>query len=166
MLAKLKDEADDVIDTSNFKGNMLRDKLMEIYNMSELNRIFDIRVESFGFKHGIPLDADLVFDVRCFPNPFYIPELKRKTGNDKEVRDYVMSSQEAEGFFTRLKDMIELLIPLYMEEGRGTLTIAIGCTGGHHRSVTFANMLAEHLADKGYSASAIHRDIAIYASHE
>ncbi|MCH5211667.1 MAG: RNase adapter RapZ [Oscillospiraceae bacterium] len=166
MLAKLKDEADDVIDTSSLKSNMLRDRLMEIYNMSEVNRIFDIKVESFGFKHGIPVDSDLVFDVRCFPNPFYIPELKRKTGNDKEVRDYVMSSAEAGSFFDRLKDMIEMLIPLYIEEGRGSLTIAIGCTGGHHRSVTFANMLAEYLTDKGYSASTVHRDIAIYASHE
>ena len=166
MMAKLKHEADDVIDTSNLKNNMLRDRLMEIYHMFEVSRIFDIKVESFGFKHGIPVDSDLVFDVRCFPNPFYIPELKRKTGNDKEVCDYVMSSAEAVSFFEKLKDMIEMLIPLYIEEGRGSLTIAIGCTGGHHRSVTFANMLAEHLADKGYRASAVHRDIAIYASHE
>ena len=166
MLRKLKEEADVVIDTSKFKNHMLRERLMEIYDMSGVRKIFDIKVESFGFKHGIPVDADLVFDVRCFPNPFYVPELKRKTGNDREVRDFVMSSIEAGAFFEKLKEMIELLIPLYIEEGRSSLIIAIGCTGGHHRSVTFANMLSEHLVDKGYNASAVHRDIEIYASHE
>lgn len=164
MLTKLRNEADVVIDTSRFKGNMLRDKMMEIYSTSD--KRFEIKLESFGFKHGIPVDADMVFDVRCFPNPFYIPELKKKTGNDKEVRDYVMSFPAAQKFFEKLEDMIDFLVPLYIEEGRGSLIIAIGCTGGHHRSVTFTNMLADRLKELGYTASTVHRDIDIYASHE
>lgn len=166
MLKKLKDEADISIDTSNFKGNMLRDKFMEIYNITSVNKTFGIKVVSFGFKHGIPVDADMVFDVRCFPNPFYIPELKRKTGNDKEVREYVMGFPASERFYEKLKDMIEYLIPLYIEEGRTSLIIAIGCTGGHHRSVTFANLLSEYLGELGYSSDTVHRDLNIYAAHE
>lgn len=166
MLRKLRDEADTVVDTTGFKNNMLRDKLMEIYNHDSVNPHFEIKVESFGFKHGIPVDADLVFDVRCFPNPFYIPELKRKTGNDKEVRDYVMSSPQAREFFNKLKEMIEMLVPLYVEEGRSSLIIAIGCTGGHHRSVTFTNLLSDYLTELGYTSSTVHRDLTIYASHE
>jgi UPF0042 nucleotide-binding protein len=166
MLSKLKDNADIVIDTTNFKNNMLREKFMEIYSLTSVNHMFEIKVESFGFKHGIPVDADLVYDVRCFPNPFYVPELKRKTGNDKEVRDYVMSSPEAVKFFEKLKDMVKFLVPLYIEEGRSSLIIAIGCTGGHHRSVTFANLLSDYLKEQGYNSNTIHRDLNIYASHE
>ncbi|MDD6762617.1 MAG: RNase adapter RapZ [Clostridiales bacterium] len=166
MLYKLRKAADYVIDTSNFSNNKLREKFMEIYNLTSVNSMFEIKIESFGYKHGIPVDADLVFDVRCFPNPFYIPELKRKTGNDPEVRDYVMSFPEAVSFFEKLRDMVKFLVPLYVEEGRSSLVIAIGCTGGHHRSVTFSNMLADYLKDLGYNARTVHRDISIYAAHE
>ncbi|MGM9935733.1 MAG: RNase adapter RapZ [Candidatus Ornithomonoglobus sp.] len=166
MLYKLRKAADYVIDTSNYSNNKLREKFMEIYNLTSVNSMFEIRVESFGYKHGIPVDADLVFDVRCFPNPFYIPDLKKKTGNDQEVRDYVMSFPEAVTFFEKLRDMIKFLVPLYVEEGRSSLVIAIGCTGGHHRSVTFANMLGGYLKELGYNASTVHRDISIYAAHE
>ena len=114
---------------------------------------------SFGFKYGIPVDADLVFDVRCFPNPFYIDELKPKTGNDKEVQDYVMSFPKAVTFMDKLNDMMEFMIPLYIEEGKVSLTIAIGCTGGKHRSVTMANKLAEHLQELRYNAKVSNRDI-------
>ncbi len=161
MLYKLRNEADYVIDTSPLTYSQLRDRFMDIYNLTSVNSMFEVKVVSFGFKHGIPMDADLVYDVRCFPNPFYIPELKNKTGNDKEVRDYVMSFPSAVTFYEKLTDMIKFLIPMYLEEGRTSLIIAVGCTGGHHRSVTFANKLAEFLSGLGYSTDAVHRDIMI-----
>lgn len=161
MVTALKEKADYVIDTSNTTDAQLRDRFMDIYNYTSANKQFNIKIQSFGFKHGLPSDADLVFDVRCFPNPFYIAELKNKTGNDKEVRDYVMNSAAAVGFFEKLKDMIEYMIPMYVEEGRGSLAIAIGCTGGHHRSVTFVNLLSEFVSSLGYSVDTIHRDINI-----
>ena len=123
--------------------------------------MFEIKVMSFGFKHGIPMDADNVYDVRCFPNPFYIPELKNKTGNDRAVQEYVLKSPSATDFLVKLKDMMDFMIPMYIEEGRKSLIIAIGCTGGHHRSVTFANKLSEHLKENGYTINTIHRDINI-----
>ncbi len=158
---KLRAASDFVIDTSDFKGNELRDRLMDIYNISSQNSIFEVKVVSFGFKHGIPADADMVFDLRCFPNPFYVPELKHKTGNDKEVRDYVMSFPSAQKFYEMVKEMILFLIPQFIEEARSSLIIAVGCTGGHHRSVTFANLITALLRDNGYNAEAIHRDINI-----
>ena len=161
MLTKLRESADYVIDTSSLTNAQLRDRFMDIYNLTTVNSMFEVKVVSFGFKHGIPMDADLVYDVRCFPNPFYIPELKKKTGNDREVQDYVMSFPSAVTFFDKLTDMIKFLIPMFVEEGRNSLIIAIGCTGGHHRSVTFANKLSEYLADLGYAADTIHRDINI-----
>lgn len=161
MMYKLRDEADYIIDTSHLNSAQLRDRFMDIYNLTAVNSMFEVKVVSFGFKHGIPMDADLVYDVRCFPNPFYIPELKNKTGNDKEVVDYVMSFPSAVTFYEKLTDMIKFLIPMYIEEGRTSLVIAVGCTGGHHRSVTFANKLAEFLSELGYNAGTIHRDIMI-----
>ncbi|MBQ3427829.1 MAG: RNase adapter RapZ [Clostridia bacterium] len=161
MTEKLRDAADYIVDTSAFKGNELRDRLMDIYNITSENAIFEIKVLSFGFKHGVPSDADMVFDVRCFPNPFYIPELKNKTGNDKEVSDYVMSFPSAVGFFEKLSDMVTYILPLFVEEGRNSLIIAIGCTGGHHRSVTFANKLYALLTEQGHKTEVIHRDINI-----
>ena len=107
----------------------------------------------------MPLDADLVFDVRCFPNPFYIDELKHKTGNDKDVQDYVMSFKTAEEFMEKLQDMMAFMIPLYIEEGKVSLSIAIGCTGGKHRSVTMTNRLADYLKTLDYSVNVTYRDI-------
>lgn len=156
MLEKIYNEADAVIDTSDFTLQQLSKRLREIYSEVTTDN-FTVNVMSFGFKYGIPLDADLVFDVRCFQNPFYIDELKDKTGNDKEVRDYVMSTQSAVDFMKKLEDMIQFLIPLYIEEGKNNLTISIGCTGGKHRSVTMTNMLADAIKD--YSVNVIHRDI-------
>ena len=156
MLSKIYQEADTVIDTSDFSLEQLSKKLRSIYfegNHSE----FQINIMSFGFKYGIPLDADLVFDVRCFPNPFYVDELKDKTGNDKEVRDYVMNTKAPKEFMNKLTDMIKFLLPLYIEEGKSSLTIGIGCTGGKHRSVTMANELSQALED--YNKNLIHRDI-------
>ena len=158
ILSKLLTEADYVIDTSNLSNSDLLDEIKEIFASKESMDI-EINVMSFGFKYGIPVDADLVFDVRCFPNPFYIDELKPKTGNDKEVQDYVMSFPKAVTFMDKLNDMMEFMIPLYIEEGKVSLTIAIGCTGGKHRSVTMANKLAEHLQELRYNAKVSNRDI-------
>lgn len=161
MLYAVREKADYVIDTSYFTNAQLYEKFKEIYNITAVNAMFEIKVMSFGFKHGLPQDADLVFDVRCFPNPFYIPELKYKTGNDKEVQDYVMSFPASVTFYDKLKDMIEFLLPLYREEGKSSLVIAVGCTGGHHRSVTMANRLGAHLEELGYKVDTMHRDINI-----
>ena len=121
-----------------------------------------INVVSFGFKNGIPADADLVFDVRFLPNPFYIDELKNHTGNDKEVQDYVMGFPEAHQFMDKLTDMMLFLIPNYIKEGKYQLVIGIGCTGGKHRSVTLANALYERLKDQGnYSIKLTHRDVGL-----
>lgn len=156
MLSKIYQEADIVIDTSDYTLEELSKKLRRIYT-EENGDDFSINVMSFGFKYGIPLDADLVFDVRCFANPFYVDELKDKTGNDQEVRDYVMNTKTAKKFVDKLISMVKFLLPLYIEEGKTSLTIAIGCTGGKHRSVTMANVLSEEL--QGYSVNLIHRDI-------
>ena len=119
-----------------------------------------ISVTSFGFKYGIPTDADLVFDVRFLPNPYYVDELKRQTGNDKAVQDFVMSYPQTMEFQKKLEDMITFLIPYYVKEGKNQLVIAIGCTGGRHRSVTLANDLYNRLKDKGdYGIKLYHRDI-------
>ncbi len=119
-----------------------------------------ISVLSFGFKYGIPADADLVFDVRFLPNPYYIEELRPKSGNDQEVRDYVMGNRKAEEFLYKMTDLVEFLIPNYVQEGKTQLVIAIGCTGGKHRSVTLANELFEALnRDEDYGIRIEHRDI-------
>lgn len=161
MLKKLKDHADYVIDTSAFSPSNLRDHLMDIYNGKSDGKKFEVKVISFGFKHGIPVDADMVFDVRCFPNPFYIPELREKTGNDKEVQDYVMNNTSAVEYLKKIEEMIDFLVPVFSGEGRKMLIVAIGCTGGHHRSVTFANKLSDYVKTLGYTSSAVHRDIDI-----
>lgn len=161
MLAEVKKNADFVIDTTNFKQDDLRERLVGICADEGGRKTFDIKVVSFGFKNGLPLDADMVYDVRCFPNPFYVPELKNKTGNDKEVQDYVMGNEIAKEFFEKICDMTEFIVPVFEAEGRYSLIVAIGCTGGHHRSVTFVNALAEHLSACGYNAVAVHRDIEI-----
>ncbi len=161
MLDALYAEADVVIDTSNLTMIELNKKLENLYyGKDSENSGIRVNMLAFGFKYGIPLDADLVFDVRCFPNPFYIDELKTKTGNDKEVQDYVMSFEETKTFFEKLKDMMFYLMPLYSEEGKTNITIAIGCTGGKHRSVTIANKLGEEMSKKGYSVNMIYRDIS------
>lgn len=159
MLAALYNAADYVIDTSNLSAQGLLQKLKGIYASADSRQKLEINVMAFGFKYGMPLDADLVFDVRCFPNPFYIDELKHKTGNDKEVQDYVMSFPTSVKFMEKLEDMMAFMIPLYIEEGKISLSIAIGCTGGKHRSVTMTNKLAEYLKKCGYSVNVTYRDM-------
>ncbi len=144
-LAFLKEEADFIIDTSKLLTKDLRQELEKLFLE---NRSYDnlfITVLSFGFKYGIPADADLVFDVRFLPNPYYVEELKEKTGEDRAVQDYVMRGGIGYQFLTKLYDMIDFLIPNYVQEGKNQLVIAIGCTGGRHRSVTIANALYQHL---------------------
>ena len=120
---------------------------------------FRISFVSFGYKHGSPKDADLLFDVRFLPNPFYIEELRNLTGNDKEVYDYVMASKEANIFLDKLQDMLTFLIPNYIIEGKNQLVVAIGCTGGKHRSVTLANAITKRLADNNFGIKVEHRDV-------
>lgn len=158
ILEQIKKEADYVIDTSGLLTRVLKEELVKIFVKDEKYNSLMISIMSFGFKNGIPADADLVFDVRFLPNPFYVESLKKLTGNDKPVRDYVMSFPEAGQFMEKLEDMISFLIPGYVKEGKNQLVIAIGCTGGQHRSVTIANALAEKLRGGDYGINLYHRD--------
>lgn len=160
VLEKIRRQADYVIDTTSLLTRELKEELDRIFvNNEEYNSLM-VTVMSFGFKNGIPADADLVFDVRFLPNPFYIDELKPKTGNDREVQDYVMSLEESHTFMDKLVDMVQFLIPNYVKEGKYRLVIAIGCTGGKHRSVTLANNLFMRLKDGGgYGVILHHRDV-------
>lgn len=160
ILENIKKNADYVIDTTKLLTRELKEEIDRIFVKNEEYNSLMVNVMSFGFKHGIPADADLVFDVRFLPNPFYIDELKNKTGNDKEVQDYVMSFQESEDFMEKLVDMVQFLIPNYIKEGKYSLVIAIGCTGGKHRSVTLANELYKRMKNQGnYGLKLYHRDV-------
>lgn len=160
VLGTIRGQADYVIDTTSLLTRELKEELDRIFVRNEEYNSLMVTVMSFGFKYGIPSDADLVFDVRFLPNPFYIDELKHKTGNDREVQDYVMNFEESHVFLDKLADMIEFLIPNYIKEGKYRLVIAIGCTGGKHRSVTLANRLYERLKDQGsYGVTLHHRDV-------
>lgn len=143
----LMDRADYIIDTTHLLVRDLKKELTKIFQDDGEYKNLYVTIMSFGFKYGIPVDADLVFDVRFLPNPFYIPELQPLTGNDKPVRDYVMDSKEAKEFVHKLEDMVRFLIPNYIKEGKHQLVICIGCTGGKHRSITLSNELYEALED-------------------
>lgn len=158
LLAPVKQRSTRIIETSLMLTRQLKEKIVEIY-LDKKNFDLVIYVQSFGFKHGLPQLADLVFDVRCLPNPFYVPELKTLTGQDEPVRDFVMDSEVSKKFLRYLIEMIVFLIPEYIKEGKNQLVIAIGCTGGHHRSVTIARGLHDALQGVGYSAIISHRDI-------
>jgi UPF0042 nucleotide-binding protein len=160
MLDFLKKQADYIIDTSQLLTRELKSELDKIFVKNEKYNNLFITVLSFGFKYGIPSDADLVFDVRFLPNPYYIDELKPLTGNDIEIQEYVMGFDVANEFLNKLDDMIRFLIPNYITEGKNQLVIAIGCTGGKHRSVTLSNKLYERLLlDRQYGLKVEHRDI-------
>ena len=159
-LAFLKEKADYIIDTSNLLTRELRQELEKIFVEDEGFENMFVTILSFGFKYGIPQDADLVFDVRFLPNPYYVEELKHCTGEDQRVRDYVMSGGTAGKFLEMLCGMVDFLIPNYIKEGKNQLVIAIGCTGGKHRSVTIAKALYRHMeGQKGYGLKMEHRDI-------
>ncbi len=155
----IKKKADVILDTSQLLIRELKTQIDRIYVDDEKYNNFFVTVLSFGFKYGMPMDSDLVFDVRFLPNPYYVPKLKPQTGNDKPVRDYVMQSGLAEAFLNKLEDMITFLIPNYILEGKNQLVISIGCTGGKHRSVTIANELAFRLKNLEYGLKVEHRDI-------
>ena len=160
LLSPLKSLSQNVVDTTELTPRQLRKAISEQFSSEQDQSSFRIEVLSFGFKYGLPLDADLVFDVRFLPNPYYIEELKPQTGNDKGVQDYVMSFPETGIFLDKLTDMIQFLIPNYIKEGKYRLVIAIGCTGGKHRSVTLANKLYERLKAEGhYGIKLYHRDV-------
>lgn len=170
MIRFLKDQATYIIDTSNLLTRELKIELEKIFcsRIGEYGNFF-ITVLSFGFKYGIPVDSDLVFDVRFLPNPYYDLELRPLTGNDKPIQDYVLASPMADEFIDKLEDMLTFLIPNYIQEGKNQMVISIGCTGGKHRSVTIANEIAKRISDTPYSMKITHRDIwkdAITKAHE
>lgn len=160
LLAPLRRNATHILDTSYLKSATLKESLHSLYGSEDKRSNLLINVLSFGFKYGIPLDSDLVFDVRFLPNPFYLPELKTHTGLESCVFDYVMGFEQSREFLKRLTDMVEYLIPHYIEEGKLQLVISIGCTGGHHRSVTIAEALSHELEKRGNNVITAHRDIA------
>ena len=162
ILRKTREKADYVIDTSNLLTRDVKAELERIFIQNEEYNSLMVNIVSFGFKYGIPADADLVFDVRFLPNPFYVEELKQHTGNENEVQDFVMDYQESHEFLDKLTDMLNFLIPNYIREGKYQLVIGIGCTGGKHRSVTLANKLYERMRDKGsYGLKLSHRDVEV-----
>lgn len=160
-LREIKNAADIIIDTSKYEIRHLREKINEIYgNNIAPQKHLSITVLSFGFKYGIPVDSDLVFDVRFIPNPFYIPELKQYSGNDLPVKEYVLKQEETKNFLEKSIDMLKYLIPNYIKEGKRQLIISIGCTGGRHRSVAIANEIYERLNEEQFNARIEHRDVA------
>ncbi|MCH5138101.1 RNase adapter RapZ [Clostridiaceae bacterium UIB06] len=159
-LREVKDRADNIIDTSKLATRELREEITKIYSEEgQVETQLIITILSFGFKYGIPVDSDLAFDVRFLPNPYYIPELKKYSGNDKPVSDYVMNFKETTDFIDKLEDMLQFLIPNYLKEGKRQLIVSIGCTGGRHRSVTIANVIYNRLKDHGHKVNIDHRDI-------
>lgn len=157
LLSPLKSMSQNVVDTSDLTPRQLRQTISEQFSSQDNQAGFRIEVVSFGFKYGLPLDADLVFDVRFLPNPHYVPELREKTGLDKEVYDYVMSFDESNDFYDKWFSLMTSILPGYQKEGKSVLTIAVGCTGGQHRSTAFAHRLAQDLEEE-WSVNESHRD--------
>ncbi|MDR2525886.1 MAG: RNase adapter RapZ [Oscillospiraceae bacterium] len=155
LLAPLRARADLYVDTSALGSAELRDRIAELFAQGREAQM-RVHINSFGFKHGAPGDSDLLFDVRCLPNPFYVPELKEKTGLGTEIESYVFSFPEAGALFAKILDMLLFLLPLYQKEGKSSLVISVGCTGGKHRSVLFARRLGEELQGAGYAAHITH----------
>ena len=156
----VRDHADFVLDTSALSIAKLRSELLDLFGQQGDRGGLAVNILSFGFKHGIPIEADLVFDVRFMPNPYYVPELKNKTGLDQAVRDFVFSFRQTNDFMEQLEKMLTFLLPLYAEEGKSALVIAIGCTGGHHRSVAVTHALADFIRGLGYQVAENHRDMS------
>ena len=160
MMAPLRQRADYIIDTTHLSTAQLRGELLRNFGSGTAEKEgMSVSVTSFGFKHGLPMEADLVFDVRFMPNPYYIQELREKTGLDREVSDYVFSFQQTHDYMAKLRDLLAFTLPLYAEEGKTELVIAVGCTGGHHRSVAVTHALARDIRDLGYRVRENHRDM-------
>lgn len=158
MLAHIRENADFIINTTDLKPMELQNRLQEMLADDESDG-FVMTIQSFGYKHGMSLDADIVFDVRFIPNPYYIKNMKELTGNDKKVRDYVNQFEETQEFITRVSSLIEYLIPYYMKQGKRNLVVSFGCTGGQHRSVSMANEFSDIFNAKGRKVTTVHRDI-------
>ncbi|MDE6107865.1 MAG: RNase adapter RapZ [Oscillospiraceae bacterium] len=159
MLDPVRTRASYIVDTTGLTSARLRRDLTRIFQGDTAGKPMSVNVVSFGFKYGIPIEADLVFDVRFLPNPFYVPELKEHTGLEKPVYDFVFSNRQSEEFMTYLTQLMAFLLPQYTEEGKASLVIAVGCTGGQHRSVAVTRALTEFIRQKGYEASETHRDM-------
>jgi UPF0042 nucleotide-binding protein len=157
-LAEIRELADEVIDTSGLTPQQLRDEILRRLQLGD-GTTMQVKVVSFGFKYGVPVDADLVFDVRFLPNPNYDPALRPLTGQDERVKEFVLKQTETKEFLSRLKALLEFTLPLYRREGKSYLTIAVGCTGGRHRSVTLAEAIAEIVKANGFVCTVVHRDI-------
>ena len=160
VLLPVRERADHIIDTTSFSTGKLRGEIIRLFASEQRERTMAVNITSFGFKYGVPIEADLVFDVRFLPNPYYIDSMRSLSGLDAPVREFVMSFTQTNDFLEKLKDMMAFLLPLYTEEGKSLLTVAIGCTGGHHRSVTIASELAAHVKSRGYEVSVTHRDLS------
>ena len=159
MLAPLRERAEFVVDTSDLSTAKLRGELLRLFGRGSQEGAMTVSVTSFGFKHGLPREADLVFDVRFLPNPYYVQELRPRTGLDDGVRDYVFSGGAAGEFLEKLQDLVGFLLPKSGEEGKTALVVAVGCTGGHHRSVAIAHALAAYIRGRGYPVTESHRDL-------
>lgn len=159
VLSPLRERADWIVDTTGLTLGQLRSKLLSLFSKGTEEGKMEVHVLSFGFKHGVPMEADLVFDVRFLPNPYYVLELRGLTGLDEGVRDYVFSHPQSDEFLKRLSDFVSYLLPQYAEEGKTSLTIAVGCTGGHHRSVAVSHALAQFVAGQGFPVTESHRDM-------
>ncbi|MFB0919655.1 MAG: RNase adapter RapZ [Oscillospiraceae bacterium] len=159
LLAPVRERADYIINTSNLTLGMLQSEMFRLFVGGDSKRKLVVNVMSFGYKYGIPLESDLVFDVRFLPNPFYVSELRELNGLDKAVSRFVMQNNMTKEFMEKLQDLMKFLLPLYVEEGKMSLSISIGCTGGHHRSVAIARALADYIEGLGYAAQNINRDI-------
>lgn len=159
LMLPVKQRADFVIDTTRLSTAKLRSELLRIFNGEGEQAGMTVSVTSFGFKYGLPMEADLVLDVRFMPNPFYIEELRSQTGLDKPVSDYVFSFPQTCDFLLKVEDLLRFTLPLYAEEGKTGLVVAVGCTGGHHRSVAIAHALTGFIREQGYQAAEHHRDM-------
>ena len=159
MLAPVRDHADEVIDTTGLTLSQLQRHLNLLFTDESDHKAISITVKSFGFKHGLPVEADILFDVRFMPNPFYDLELRPKTGLDAIIKDFVFGYNQSNEFFKRFCEMLDFLLPYYIDEGRRYFVICLGCTGGRHRSPAIAEALAEYLSEQGYAIDCIHRDI-------
>lgn len=158
LLKPIKESADFLVDTTSLSASQLKERIATLF-LGDSRLGFSVTCMSFGFKYGIPMEADLVFDVRCLPNPFYIEELKYKTGLEQEVRDYVLKWEQTQKLYEKIEDYIDYALSLYIKEGKSHLIIAFGCTGGKQRSVTLAGKMYEHLIEIGQPAAVHHRDI-------
>ncbi len=158
-LQQLREIADYYVETSHLSVAQLKEEIKNMFLEKKSDSIL-VKVMSFGYKYGVSTEADLVLDVRCLPNPFYIPELKSHTGCESCVRDYVMQFPQSQQLFQKIEDLLDFLLPMYVSEGKSQLVVAFGCTGGKHRSITFAELMGDVLRKKGYRVLKMHRDIA------